>query len=99
MYVTDKSRDDRGYVKYYSHIFGDESFRRQGLNITEIGVQGGESVRMWHEYFSNSNIYGIDVQLQPTMKWELDFDKKRNLYPRLHLLELDIKDDTTLSEK
>lgn len=55
-----------GYMDYYATHFG--PLRRKKLNLLEIGVggyqdpsSGGESLRLWQEYFPNAMIYGIDV--------------------------------------
>ena len=56
---TDKSSDIHNYcVKYEKYL----PFKRYDkLNIMEIGVQGGHSLRTWKEYFYKSNILGIDI--------------------------------------
>jgi len=36
-------------------------FRDQNINILEIGVLRGGSMRMWEKYFPNANIFGIDI--------------------------------------
>lgn len=54
-----------------------ERHRKENLNFLEIGLgvtgnnwrsdivhgknSGGASIRMWHDYFENSNIFGIDI--------------------------------------
>lgn len=49
----------------YERHFGE--LRDQSLRILEIGIggesyeEGGASLKMWAEYFSNSHIYGIDI--------------------------------------
>lgn len=35
---------------------------RNNATILEIGLAYGESLCMWHEYFTNSKIVGIDIQ-------------------------------------
>ena len=37
------------------------SFRDQNINILEIGVLRGGSMRMWEKYFPKANIFGIDI--------------------------------------
>ena len=32
------------------------------INILEIGVDNGDSLRLWREYFPNANICGIDIK-------------------------------------
>lgn len=64
-YQTDKGAQPterlqgKNYTKYYTRIFN--SMRNEVLNILEIGVHRGASLKMWQEYFPNSNIYGIDI--------------------------------------
>jgi hypothetical protein len=54
------------YAKYYDTYLS--KFRNQKLNLLEIGVggyenpsEGGDSLRMWKEYFPKGNIVGIDI--------------------------------------
>jgi hypothetical protein len=30
-------------------------------NVLEIGVYDGGSIKMWHDYFTNANVYGLDI--------------------------------------
>ena len=43
------------YEKYFSHL------KDKKINILEIGVDKGDSLRLWREYFINANICGIDL--------------------------------------
>jgi demethylmacrocin O-methyltransferase len=50
------------YHKHFAHL------RDARINILEIGIggyddpqKGGESLRMWQDYFPNARIYGIDI--------------------------------------
>ena len=36
-------------------------FREHNINILEIGVLRGGSMRMWEKYFPKANIFGIDI--------------------------------------
>ena len=36
-------------------------FRDQNINILEIGVLRGGSMRMWEKYFPKANIFGVDI--------------------------------------
>jgi demethylmacrocin O-methyltransferase len=58
-YKTDKSSDYHYYTRFYEKHF--EQLRDLELKVLEIGVQNGYSTKMWKEYFSNSMIYGIDI--------------------------------------
>jgi len=47
------------YFDIYERYF--EKFRHEKPNFLEIGVQYGGSLKMWHEYFGNGKIFGIDI--------------------------------------
>lgn len=55
-----------GYAPHYERYFS--TLRLKRLNILEIGIggyrdpkAGGESLRLWKDYFPNSMIHGIDI--------------------------------------
>ena len=56
-YPTNKN--DYGFLDIYEKYF--KNLREKKLNILEIGVDKGDSLRLWKEYFFNSNICGIDI--------------------------------------
>jgi SAM-dependent methyltransferase len=76
-YGTDKgtiSQASHSYTVIYDMLFN--AYRNQNINILEIGLSTGgpelgnspdrvvtdaPSIRMWHEFFPNGKIYGIDI--------------------------------------
>lgn len=56
---TDKSSDIHNYCVKYEKYLPFERYNR--LNILEIGVLDGQSLKTWKDYFYNSNILGIDI--------------------------------------
>lgn len=63
---TDKSSSGHDYCVIYERYL--EERRHVSINILELGVggyqykdRGGESLRMWHDYFTQANIVSIDV--------------------------------------
>ena len=51
-------------VKHNYHTVYEPEFdtiRNESINILEVGVFKGDSVRAWLEFFPNATIYGIDV--------------------------------------
>lgn len=57
---TDKF--DLGYVTaFYQRLLEGRSVTR----LLEIGVDHGESIRLWHDYFPTAHIYGIDIRPCP----------------------------------
>ena len=65
-YGTDKSSVHHNYLDVYEHYLS--PFKNKNISLIECGVggyeypdRGGESVRMWYNYFSNGKIIGIDI--------------------------------------
>jgi len=60
----DIGHSDKGsthnYLGSYNRLF--TPYRNKKINILEIGVFEGQSLKMWKEYFPNANIYGIDIK-------------------------------------
>lgn len=60
---TDKSDGNHTHCgESYLHIYEKylNEYREKKINFLELGVKGGQSLRMWKEYFANGNIYGVD---------------------------------------
>ena len=56
---TDKSSQYHNYCNKYQKYL--PFLRSEKLTILEIGVLQGQSVQMWSEWFTNSEIIGIDI--------------------------------------
>ena len=57
-YQTDKATHHK-FTDYYHSILSE--IRYDKLNVLEIGISFGGSLKMWEEYFINSKIYGCDI--------------------------------------
>jgi hypothetical protein len=58
-YGTDKSSLRHGYLDIYEKYF--REMKDKPINVLEIGIFNGASLKMWEEYFSNAQIYAIDI--------------------------------------
>jgi len=47
-----------GYCSHYERFIGD--MKLLPITMIEIGVAGGDSLRMWREWMPNAKIYGFD---------------------------------------
>ena len=56
---TDKSSKLHNYTEKYDFYFS--KMRDEKLKVLEIGIQNGFSLKMWKQYFQNSEIFGIDT--------------------------------------
>lgn len=59
-YETDKATFHM-YPDFYAAWLPDRRFKGR---LLEIGILGGASMRMWHEYYPNAEIVGIDIVRQ-----------------------------------
>ena len=55
---TDKLR--HGYTPLYDELF--TPLRDRPVNVVELGVLRGASIRMWADYFTHGTIYGVDIR-------------------------------------
>ena len=53
------SKNDHGFIEIYHKYFS--NLKDHKINILEIGVERGDSLRMWREYFTNATICAIDL--------------------------------------
>jgi len=73
-YETDKCSKDHNYLNKYEFFLG--KWKNSNINVLELGVFKGGSLKMWSEYFANSTIYGIDIEKE-CLKYE---GKNRKVY-------------------
>lgn len=52
--------DRLNYTTVYHQKF--EHLREEKLNILEIGIGSGTSLKMWYDYFPNATIHAIDIE-------------------------------------
>jgi hypothetical protein len=92
---TDKGRDDHGYVQLYGMLF--DHMRNQALNVTEVGISTGMSIRMWHEYFPNAHIYGMDTwKSSQASKLEVELGERAHMFFHVNSMDPRILDELSL---
>lgn len=55
---TDKNTS-HSYLSVYEKLL--EKKKDTAKNILEIGIESGGSIKLWHDYFVNATIYGLDI--------------------------------------
>jgi SAM-dependent methyltransferase len=60
---TNNQSDKELYHKYISNFYSEkfEKFKDKKINILEIGIQYGNSLKLWEHFFKNAKIYAIDI--------------------------------------
>ena len=76
--LVDNSRTDKNtshsYLDLYEILLS--SKKETAKNILEIGIFDGGSIKLWHDYFPNATIYGLDVKKIANM-WDGIKNNKR----------------------
>ena len=65
---SDKSSNYHCYLDLYDKYFS--KYRGENINFLEIGILFGDSLKIFDEYFINSNIVGIDIEDKSHMEKE-----------------------------
>lgn len=54
---------DKGNIHSYLEVYEREMDRRTEVALLEVGVWQGHSIAMWGEYFRNSTVIGLDIDV------------------------------------
>jgi hypothetical protein len=74
-YSTDKN-SEHGYIQFvYNDLF--KPIKETCKCFIEIGAHNGESIKLWRDYFTNSEIVGIDNNIQYSIENLKDTSKER----------------------
>lgn len=106
--INQTYRSDKGfghnYLDFYENLFSTKRYDK--LNILEIGVLFGNSLKLWNDYFINSMIYGMDNFSQenghsfydgkPVIADEIISDLSK--YERIKLFVIDCENETLINE-
>jgi hypothetical protein len=80
--IIDNTRTDKNtshsYLSLYQKIL--EKKKDTAKNILEIGIQRGGSIKLWHDYFVNATIYGLDTMNEETVWDEIKNNDRITLY-------------------
>lgn len=60
--IIDDDRTDKNTVHSYLDLYQNLLINKKetATNVLEIGICYGGSIKMWHDFFSNATIYGLD---------------------------------------
>jgi hypothetical protein len=100
-YETDKGTT-HSYIETYDIIFG--PYQNHNINFLEIGVLTGGSLRMFNDFLTKAEIYGVDNWSQRIDHYGrtidlADITNITNKYPRIHLVTCDSTDKDRVDKK
>jgi hypothetical protein len=63
--LVDNTRTDKNTIHSYLPLYESLLCEKKDTasHILEIGIAQGGSIKLWHDYFSNAIVYGLDVKL------------------------------------
>jgi hypothetical protein len=61
--IVDNSRTDKNTIHSYLPLYQNLliSKKETAKNVLEIGICNGGSIKLWCDFFTNANIYGLDI--------------------------------------
>lgn len=98
-YDTDKFKQNElsgghAYKDYYETLLADK--KDEKIKLLEIGVYKGGSIRLFHDYLQNSEIYGVDIQDMWSFGLKSDFERMKlyyfNAYSKYHIDQIGVFD-------
>jgi len=72
-YTTDKDTT-HSYLEVYDTLF--ERYQNKHTKLLEIGNNGGESIKLWDDYFDSVEITGIEINVLEPLK---ELNKRENI--------------------
>lgn len=81
--IVDNNRTDKNTTHSYLGLY--EALlctrRDRATNVLEIGIAwGGGSIKLWHEYFQNATVYGLDIIPIDQVSADLKTSERIKLY-------------------
>ena len=95
-YKTDKESIHNYISKYYIKSF--EPYKKTANLLLEIGVDEGQSLEMWNEYFDKAKIVGVDVAdrgyiaTSTNIEFRLGKAQKEDTFKNLHNIDIIVDD-------
>lgn len=61
--IVDNSRTDKNTTHSYLPLYQQLliSKKETAKNVLEVGIQRGGSIKLWNDFFTNANVYGLDI--------------------------------------
>ena len=61
--LVDNSRTDKNTLHSYLDLYQTllASKKETAKNVLEVGIYHGGSIKLWHDFFVNATVYGLDI--------------------------------------
>lgn len=108
--LANNSRTDKNtshsYLPLYQNLL--ISKKETAKNVLEVGISGAGSIKLWHDFFTNATVYGLDIMhfddVWPEVKnkekivLHTSMDAYNHDYFNTHLLNSNVKFDFMLDD-
>ena len=76
--IADHSRTDKNTVHSYLPLYQTLLIHKKetAKHVLEVGIYHGGSIKLWHDFFPNATVYGVDIMPSDHV-WEGIRDKER----------------------
>jgi cephalosporin hydroxylase len=99
--LVDNTRTDKNTVHSYLGLYQDllSSKKDSAKNVLEIGICNGGSIKLWYDFFTNANVYGLDIMHMNDVWGELKNNKRIYLHTSTDAYNEDIFNTLFLSKE
>lgn len=61
--LVDNTKTDKNTTHSYLPLYQEllEKKRDSAKNVLEVGIYDGGSIKLWHDFFVNATVYGLDI--------------------------------------
>jgi hypothetical protein len=61
--IVDNSKTDKNTLHSYLELYQELLFSKKetAQNVLEVGISAGGSIKLWHDFFTNATVYGLDI--------------------------------------
>ena len=61
--LVDNSKSDKNTVHSYLPLYQTllENKKETAINVLEVGIYNGGSIKLWNDFFPNATVYGLDI--------------------------------------
>jgi hypothetical protein len=89
--IVDNSRTDKNtihsYLPLYEKLLSNK--KETAMNVLEVGICHGGSIKLWNDFFTNATVYGLDI-ININNVWDgLKNNKKIILYTSTNAYDSD----------
>jgi hypothetical protein len=89
--LVDNTRTDKNtthsYLPLYQYLL--ESKKETAKNVLEVGINTGGSIKLWNDFFTNANVYGLDIMPIKDIREDIKNNKKIILYASTNAYDYD----------